>query len=70
MVAEVVRQELADIEAYTAGTNNRHSRTNRFVVTEHIEVSEHLGMIDAFNCRCSRLHASGDHHIIKALGLE
>ena len=70
MMAEVMGQEFADIKTDAAGADNRHILANGFVMAKYIEVAEHLGMINAFNGRSSRLHAGGDDDIVETLRLK
>ena len=61
----LVRQVFRHIEANATRTDQRHGLAHRFLVTQHVEVAQHLGVADALDLWHARCNAGGQHHLLK-----
>ena len=62
----IVQQVFADVEANAAGADDRDPLADRRLVAQHVEVRQHLRMLDAVDRRHAHLDAGGDDHVVEA----
>ena len=58
-----VQQVFRRVKANAAGTNQGHCVAHRAFVAQHVQVTHHLGVVDAFNGWGARCHTRGQHHL-------
>ncbi|MNO62476.1 hypothetical protein D3C76_531510 [compost metagenome] len=61
-----MHQVLGDVKADTAGTDHRHLLPYRLALQQHIQVVQHLGVLDAGDGRQTRSDAGGEDDLVKA----
>ncbi len=61
-----VPEEFGHVEPDAAGADDRHTRTNHRIVPEHIDVTQHLGMVQAVDLRRAGRHTRGQDHFVEA----
>jgi hypothetical protein len=58
-----VQQVLGHVEADAAGADHGHRLAHRLLVAQHVQVAQHLGVVDALDVRRARRDAGGQHHL-------
>jgi hypothetical protein len=58
-------EEFRGIKTDAAGTDDGHTLAHRLAVLEHVQVIEHLGVVDAVDLRQARRDTGGQHHFVK-----
>ena len=61
----IVHEKLSHIETDATGSNDRHSRTDRSLTRENVEVAANLRMILPRNFRIARHHTRGKNDFVE-----
>ena len=64
----VVHQVLAHVEADATRTHHGHVLAHRLLGLQHVQVAQHLGVVDAVDGRLARRDAGGQHDVVVAAG--
>src|SRR5450830_1307568 len=60
----LMHEELRHVEADTTGTDHRDAFAHRFALEDHIEVAQHLGVVDARNRRRAWCDTGGQDDLV------
>jgi hypothetical protein len=63
--SSLLHQEFGHVEADAAGADDRHLLAHRLVIPQHIQIAQHLGVLDARNVGGARADAGGEDHLVK-----
>src|SRR5690606_24768103 len=65
-ISLLLHKVFGHIKADATGADHRHLLADRFVIPQHVDVIEHLGMLYAWYVRGTRAYAGGEDHLVKA----